>query len=311
MASFYAEDWYRIDTRNFSDWRSWLKKAEYSFWSDGKIFYKSGEVTLVVSGDFRPLKSGETPAVYSPGTRVDSVQIFNIDGVEGYQLYGLTETLAGVFRARTPFQLKRDGETFSINGSQFGDFLGGTAAADRISGENGNDIVRGRSGHDEIYGGRGGDDLAGNAGGDTLYGDGGGDTLSGGRGADFLFGGGGDDVLVGGRGWDWLDGGAGRDVFHFSHVRDSRYRPGLVDSIDGFRRGVDKIDLSEIDANARTAKDEAFKLVKEFADRPGEMMVSQSGSVVSVLADINGDGRADFALEISDVRHLGKGDFIL
>ena len=56
-------------------------------------------------------------------------------------------------------------------------------------------------------------------------------------------------MLNGGAGADLLDGGAGADTFRFVSTADSPNTPGGFDTIRAFERGVDKIDLSAIDAN--------------------------------------------------------------
>jgi Ca2+-binding RTX toxin-like protein len=125
----------------------------------------------------------------------------------------------------------------TINGTNGGDSLYGTAAADIISGLNGNDTLKGFGGADRLDGGAGidtvfyGDSTAGvginlatgrgvggSAEGDTLisienvFGSNFNDTLTGTSGANQLHGQDGNDVIKGGGGDDFLDGGNGNDI---------------------------------------------------------------------------------------------------
>jgi serralysin len=125
----------------------------------------------------------------------------------------------------------------TINGTNSGDSLYGTAAADIINGLNGNDTLKGFGGADRLDGGAGidtvfyGDSTAGvgvnlatgrgvggSAEGDTLisienvFGSNFNDTLTGTSGANQLHGQDGNDVIKGGGGDDFLDGGSGNDI---------------------------------------------------------------------------------------------------
>ena len=88
----------------------------------------------------------------------------------------------------------------------------------------------------------------GGSGGDTLVANDFGCTLTGGGGDDFLTGGAGVDRLVGGTGVDTMSGGGGVDTFVFA-FGDSSAASGQHDRINGFISGVDRIDLSGIDAD--------------------------------------------------------------
>nr|NUR37271.1 hypothetical protein [Sphingomonas sp.] len=61
-----------------------------------------------------------------------------------------------------------------------------------------------------------------------------------------LWGQDGDDLIYGGEGGDLMNGGAGADIFEYRSAKDSTaFAP---DSISGFQRGLDKIDISALDA---------------------------------------------------------------
>ena len=125
----------------------------------------------------------------------------------------------------------------TINGTNSGDSLYGTAAADVINGLNGNDTLKGFGGADRLDGGAGidtvfygdstsgvginlatGRGVGGSAEGDTLisienvFGSNFNDSLTGTSGNNQLHGQDGNDVIKGGGGDDLLDGGTGNDI---------------------------------------------------------------------------------------------------
>lgn len=148
--------------------------------------------------------------------------------------------------------------------------------------------------------------LVGNSIANKLYGLDGNDRLDGRQGNDRLEGGIGDDTLVGGTGLDTLVGGKGRDVFVFADKANA-------DRITDFRHGQDKIDVSALDANTRTAIDDGFRFIGKsgFTRNPGQIHYSYSGNTTVVTAEMNGDGKADFKVVLSGHIHLTVGDFIL
>lgn len=161
--------------------------------------------------------------------------------------------------------------------------------------------------------------ITGNAASNKLQGLGGNDTLLGQNGSDQLYGGAGKDILVGGAGADTLIGGTGRDSFVFQSLSDSPGGKGGHDVIGdlslsaGFERG-DRIDLSAIDANTKVAGNQAFSLVKAFGGHAGELQVTKvAGAANSVLvsADVNGDAKADFVVQVNSLVHLQASDFVL
>jgi serralysin len=82
-----------------------------------------------------------------------------------------------------------------------------------------------------------------------------------------------------------------------------------MDSIVDHDGRTDVIDMSAIDANSRTARDDAFRFIGSdfFGGNAGELRYA--GGVVH--ADTNGDGRADIRIEISNSRRLDALDFDL
>ena len=104
---------------------------------------------------------------------------------------------------------------------------------------------------EKAIGGTGNDTLIANDLGCTLMGGAGVDTLTGGAGIDRLFGGSGVDTMTGG-------GGADNFVFAFG---ESSASSGQHDRIIDFVSGVDRIDLSAIDAIAGTAALDLFRFL--------------------------------------------------
>lgn len=153
--------------------------------------------------------------------------------------------------------------------------------------------------------------ISGNGAVNVLSGLGGDDVLLGLGGSDILRGGAGSDVLVGGGGRDTLLGGADADVFDFNVLGDSR-KGGQRDIVADFERGLDHIDLIDIDAKLGGG-DNAFKWIgkKDFHGRKGELHYVKKAGYVIVEGDTNGDGRADFQIKVDSVSKLGGGDFIL
>ena len=121
-----------------------------------------------------------------------------------------------------------------------------------------------------------------------------------------LSGNGGNDVLNGLKGDDFLTGGAGADEFRFTEI-------GGKDKITDFTSGVDKIRLTEIDANVNAANDQAFTWAVGNAfhvGTAGELITYTQGSDHFVAGDVNGDGVADFTINVGSGT-VAAGDFFL
>jgi serralysin len=119
----------------------------------------------------------------------------------------------------------------------------------------------------------------------------------------------GNDVLIGGNGADKLFGGAGNDIFKYLASSDSPTTAGQYDTIEDFQRGHDKIDLKSIDANTNKSGDQAFKLVSAFTNQSGQLHFDANTHLLQ--GDVNGDGTADFAIEITGVAKLTAADILL
>lgn len=151
---------------------------------------------------------------------------------------------------------------------------------------------------------------------DRITGNDGDNTLSGNEGDDTLDGGGGNDILYGGKGKDRLTGGAGADTFAFTDILDSR--PDNSDTISDFNRSQhDKIDLSRIDADGDASNGlTAFRLSHTGPGRPGTnrkglLWLVHTIKKTFINGDIDGDGNADFTINLGGRVSLREEDFNL
>ena len=142
----------------------------------------------------------------------------------------------------------------------------------------------------------------GGSGNDTLIANDTGCTLSGGGGNDTLIGGAGNDRLIGGSGVDNLTGGSGGDIFVFL-LGNSSAASGQHDRITDFVSGTDDIDLSGFDAISGTGSYDQFKFLATaaFSGAAGELnyLYNSSTGVTTLQGDTNGDGVADFAIDLT------------
>ncbi|HEX8442665.1 MAG TPA: M10 family metallopeptidase C-terminal domain-containing protein [Allosphingosinicella sp.] len=157
-----------------------------------------------------------------------------------------------------------------------------------------------------------GQTLSGTRNSDTLRGGEGDDTLGGLGGNDTLIGGDGDDRLNGGADRDTLTGGTGADIFVFDTANHTGTRSS-ADRITDFQSGLDLIDLSAIDANRKTAENDAFTFIggANFSKKAGELRYSSTSSGTYVSGDTNGDGVADFEILLVNKATPVVTDFLL
>ncbi|MGQ0671301.1 MAG: calcium-binding protein [Hyphomicrobium sp.] len=201
--------------------------------------------------------------------------------------------------------------------------------SDALYGEDGDDWMNGGQSSDLMYGGNGNDTMLGGEGffTDTMFGNAGNDTMDGGQG---------NDVINGGTGRDIMTGGQGVDRFVFSAANEfSGLTPGTgfkfgCDLIMDFEKGVDKIDLSAIDANPNLAGNQAFVFDSynansptvdvDIAQRPGRFVDGDIGHVdvrfddarnrTSIYVETT-DGTIGASIEVVGHIFLQASDFIL
>ena len=187
-----------------------------------------------------------------------------------------------------------------------------------LTGTDFNDFIVGTAGNNTLVGGNGHDFLFGGAGNDTLRGDAGDDYLDGGAGNDRLEGGAGTDTLIGGMGSDELYGGVDtvRDVFVFNAINESNVGT-TRDKVYNFLQGVDIIDLKAIDANTKISGDQEFKFsgTKAAANSiwyaSKEVDGNSTTKDIIVYGDVNGDLTADFEIGLVGVTSIAATDFVL
>lgn len=160
------------------------------------------------------------------------------------------------------------------------------------------DTLLGDSHGDVVYSGAGSDLVRGLSGNDNLNGESGSDLLYGGTGDDALQGGDGDDSLRGDRGRDLLTGGDGEDVFSYTALSHSGVAYAIRDIVFDFERGVDTIDLVDIDANNLQPGNQSFAWVAEFTGTAGELEWDPSTKGIRLSGDVDGDAVADFSIEV-------------
>ncbi len=157
--------------------------------------------------------------------------------------------------------------------------------------------------------------------GDRIFGLGGNDTMRGNGGADTIDGGSGDDLLYGGLGRDVVVGGIGSDRFIFSRANETGATAVTADAIRDFAKGVDKIDLSAIDAFAATGGTNdvfVFRGTAAFGSASaGEVRFQKfdlAGTVndyTMVWIDTDANSSAEAAIKLNGLYTLTASDFIL
>ena len=169
-----------------------------------------------------------------------------------------------------------------------------------FNGNDGNDTFKSGHGADRLIGGKGNDNLDGNIGNDRVIGGEGDDILNGGRG---------NDTVIGGLGTDSLSGGKNADKFEFNDIAESVVGAGRDVIINFHHDQHDRIVLSGIDADTTQDENQAFDYINgdDFHSIAGELRFS--GGVLQ--GDVDGDGTADFEIELTAVTTLGLADLVL
>jgi Ca2+-binding RTX toxin-like protein len=246
-------------------------------------------------------------------------------------------------------QLFGDAGDDSLNGQSGNDILDGGADNDVLDGGIGNDTVIVSTGNDTAVGGAGIDTLnffglgangvtvdllrttvnlnngdvltfrefervIGTSGADTIVGDNQANALlAGGAGVDVINGRGGNDIINGGAGADRMVGGEGVDTFDFNAITESGVTGTARDVIHDFAKGIDKIDVSTIDAITGGVNN-AFTFVGGAAfTAAGQARAIQTGAHTVLEFNTDGVAGAEFAIVLANftASTLTQGDFIL
>ncbi|KNG92919.1 calcium-binding protein [Pseudaestuariivita atlantica] len=160
------------------------------------------------------------------------------------------------------------------------------------------------------------DQLRGDAG-DNIFRTGGvSDRLYGRAGDDMLFGEAGADAFYGGLGADIMTGGADagrRDRYIYFNAAETGVGAGNRDVITDYVAGEDRIELSRIDADLTQGFKQRFDFIGDaaFSGTGGELRYEQTGGVTIVQADRDGDGVADFEIELTGTHTLTTDDFLI
>lgn len=220
------------------------------------------------------------PPPVSPPEPSPVFPVLEVVGTSGKDIINVTSpgtTFKGLgnfdtVRSTVDFTLSDDVERLDLMGHGAINGTGGSNA-NHMHGNDANNVLQGMAGDDRLWG-KGGDDL-----------------ILGGAGNDQIRGDAGDDRIDGGAGQDKLFGGAGADVFIFTSASDTSRTKS--DKIRDFETGIDKIDLSRIDANTELAGDQAF-VFGASAEGAASLWV-QNGYL---MGDTNNDGVADLAIYV-------------
>ncbi len=137
------------------------------------------------------------------------------------------------------------------------------------------------------------------------------DTVNGREGNDIIQTGAGNDMLTGGAGADQMSGGAGHDLFVYTAVSESTV--SARDVIIDFYAPDDTISLSAIDANALAGGNQAFAFIgtSAFSGIAGQLRYETASGNTLVSGDVNGDGVADFQVQLTGMMALTGSDFLL
>ena len=145
------------------------------------------------------------------------------------------------------------------------------------------------------------------------------DWLMGDDGENVLKGGAGTDMLDGGDGVDTLYGGTGADTFIFYY--EGVLSPDVVKDFSGSGGDGDKLDLSKLKLDMEAGATLTFLAAKGAAFTGvagqvkwrwgGEDTPTEDDDVTHVQVDMNGDGNADFQVDLTEWHTVTVADLIL
>ena len=238
----------------------------------------------------------------------------------------------------------------TITGNSSANVLSGAAGNDSLFGLDGNDSLSGGDGDDYLDGGFGFDTINGGNGNDTtsyafysgpivanlttgvvsfpgnstltdtlisienLIATNGNDSVTGNSSANVLSGAAGNDTIIGGLGSDTLTGGLGIDIFKYNNLADSAFGALNRDTITDFLLGVDKLDLSAIDANFTIAGDQAFTFLGSSAafTNVGQLRYQVTGGNLFLYGNVDANlATSEFELQLSSLASITAANITL
>lgn len=275
-------------------------------------------------------------------------------GIAGSTAYNFTTTAANVFLGDDAANtLSGSAAGDSMFGYAGADTISGNAGDDTIDGGAGNDTLTGGantavgdtvsyaaagsaitvslastaaqntggagsdrlSGFENLIGSNFNDRLTGDNNANAISGGIGNDSITGGGGADALTGGDGADTLIGGAGADTLTGGAAADIFDFNAAAETGVSATTRDVITDFQQGLDRIDLSTIDASGSLRGNNAFLFLGNttaFGTAPdGGIGFVQEGQYTVIYGDTDQDNAVEFQIALLGTYTLTAADFVL
>jgi hypothetical protein len=230
------------------------------------------------------------PHVFTPPTQDDLLEfareMSQEDALSGFQNLGNARNVIAPSATTAQFINAEGGDDFIV-----------------VTG-NTNDTILGGSGNDTIDGGDGADIIKGGSRADDPFGGGGADTLSGESGNDILFGGCKADIMSGGSGADTF-------LYRVGLGLENESKVGEADVITVFQVGLDKIDVSFMDANSSHSGNDEFTFPDAPSNQAGKFWFVTEDDGQHVFFNING-GAADIEIIVHTTSGvLSQSDFLL
>jgi Ca2+-binding RTX toxin-like protein len=300
--------------------------VSFESWDPAPFIIPPAEPIRIALGEGTALGSATRSAISSVSGKLEVVETDTLSGFENVRGSTRPETIVGNSGANT---LEGRGGADVLEGKAGSDTLDGGAGSDTATYENHDDIVTvilrdgGIAGSASEFGVRAGQRMVfstdtlfsiehvrgSNFGsnflgvGDTITGNNGINILEGLGGRDTISGNGGADVIIGGSAADTMSGGSGIDRFEFGSIQDIglNVHDVILDFVSSrfSATEADKIDLSDIDANATVAGNQDFLFIgnnNAFVAAFGAGQLRCNGGFVE--GDVNGDLVADFRIQV-------------
>ncbi|WP_050532839.1 M10 family metallopeptidase C-terminal domain-containing protein, partial [Pseudaestuariivita atlantica] len=255
---------------------------DFVFGNDGadSLSGDAGNDTLSGGDGVDTLRGGAGDDILDGGAGGDV-----IDGGDGYDIVSYASATRSV-------RVDLQNPNISFNDAAGDTFLN----VEEFQTEDGIDQLRGDAGDNIFRTGGVSDRLYGRAGDDMLFGEAGADAFYGGLGADIMTGG---------------DDAGRRDRYIYFNAAETGVGAGNRDVVTDYVAGEDRIELSRIDADLTQGFKQRFDFIGDaaFSGTGGELRFEQQGGITLVQADRDGDGVADFEIELTGTHTLTTDDF--